>query len=245
VQTRTLRCRLPRSGTSGPSRSFFDLWAHVYDFAPVQAAVYRPVHDAVLRALRAGPHGAVLDVGCGTGQLVRRLTRLGGGTRVVGCDYSSGMLRQAAGRLRPSRGREGVAAPARGGAARSRAHARNVVLVQGDAGRLPFRDATFDAIVSTEAFHWFPDQPAALREFFRVLVPGGRLLLALVSPPALVSEVTYLASRLVGQPFYWPTMAGMRERLEAAGFRVERQRRVFRMPGFLVLPVLTLARRED
>jgi ubiquinone/menaquinone biosynthesis C-methylase UbiE len=57
-------------------------------------------------------------------------------------------------------------------------------LVQATALRLPFRDASFDAIVSTGAFHWFPDQAAAQKEFRRVVTPKGRILLKLVSPSA-------------------------------------------------------------
>ena len=204
----------------GPNQWFFDLWSRVYDLPFVQRATYRPVHDAVLRALCDPPCQRVLDVGCGTGLFATRMHHTLPATSVVGCDFSSGMLRHAA------------------------ARSRKVEWVQGDAGRLPFCDATFDALVSTEAFHWFPDQDAALAEFYRVLAPHGRLLLALVNTPAqVVSEVMHLGSRLVGEPFYWPTTAEMRRRVEHAGFKVESQRRIFRVPGFLLLPVLTRAVR--
>jgi len=117
--------------------------------------------------------------------------------------------------------------------------------VRGDAGRLPFDDRSFDAIVSTEAFHWFPDQGAALREFFRVLKPGGRLLLALVNTPSpTVSNAVHAASRLLGEPFYWPSIDQMRHRVESAGFRVAAQRRLRRIGGVMLFtPVLTEALR--
>lgn len=206
----------------GPNRWFFDAWSRVYDLPLVQLTTYRPVHDAVLRVLRETSVRHVLDVGCGTGQLAARMHHELPAASIIGCDFSAGMLRRAA--------------------ARSDA----IEWVRGDAGRLPFRDAGFDAIVSTEAFHWFPDQDEALREFCRVLKPGGRLLLALVNTPTtLVSEVMYAGSRLVGEPFYWPTMAQMRRRVEHAGFTVESQRRIFRVPGFLLPPVLTRAVRPS
>jgi ubiquinone/menaquinone biosynthesis C-methylase UbiE len=204
---------------SGAKQWFFDAWSRVYDTRVVQRATYRPVHDAVIQALRQGVHRRVLDIGCGTGLLTQRVAALPG-TRVVGCDFSPGMLTRAAIRM-----------PAG-------------YWVQGDAGGLPFGDGSFDAIVSTEAFHWFPDQAAALAECFRVLAPGGRLLLALVNTPAApLSIVFHLGSRLVGEPFYWPTVGHMRRLVESAGFRVERQRRVYRLPGFLLPPVLTCAVR--
>ena len=204
----------------GPNRWFFDGWSRIYDLRLVQRATYRPVHDGVLRALHESRVRQVLDIGCGTGQLAVRIREELPAVSIVGCDFSDGMLQRAV------------------------ARSATIDWVRGDAGRLPFGDGAFDAIVSTEAFHWFPDQDAALREFFRVLKPGGRLLLALVNTPtALVSEVMHLGSQIVGEPFYWPTMAQMRRRVQHAGFTVESQRRIFRVPGFLLPPVLTCAVR--
>jgi ubiquinone/menaquinone biosynthesis C-methylase UbiE len=206
----------------GPQRWFFDAWSRAYDFPLVQRATYRPVHDAVVEALRAGRHGRVLDVGCGTGQLSARIKTTFPRARVCGCDFSPGMLVHAAARTQA------------------------VGWVRADAGRLPFADRCFEAIVSTEAFHWFPDQPAALAECFRVLAPGGRLLLALVNTPAAaVSQAFHFGSRLLGEPFYWPSNREMRALVEAAGFRIERRRRIFRLPGFLIPPVLTCAVRPS
>jgi ubiquinone/menaquinone biosynthesis C-methylase UbiE len=205
---------------AGPKQWFFDAWAVIYDLPLVQRATYRPVHDAVLQTLAARPAVRVLDVGCGTGQLAARIKRERPATDVVGCDFSAGMLSRAAGRC------------------------HQVRWIRGDAGRLPFHDGTFDVVTSTEAFHWFPDQEAVLREVYRVLTPGGRFLLAMVNPPAtVVSDAFHAGSRLIGEPFYWPTRREIRERVEAAGFIVDRQQRIFRLPGFLLLPVLTRAVR--
>jgi ubiquinone/menaquinone biosynthesis C-methylase UbiE len=216
------------SPSAGPTRGFFDAWSRVYDFPLVQLAAYRPVHDAVLQALESEPCARVLDIGCGTGRLAERLVAARGVQSVFGCDFSAGMLAHAAERLRP----DGAAAPAR------------VALVRGDATYLPFAAASFDAAVSTEAFHWFPDQGAVLRELRRVLRPGGRLLLALVSPPLeIIADAVAIGMRFVGQPLRWTTPSRLRAQVEAAGFHVERQRRIFRISGFLLPPVLTMARR--
>jgi len=215
----------PASGdgtaVGGPKRWFFDAWSYVYDIPLVQRATYRPVQDAVIGALREGRPSRVLDIGCGTGLLTSRIRAVFPRARIVGCDFSGGMLAHAA-RRDPS-----------------------VHWVQGDGGRLPFADRAFDTIVSTEAFHWFPDQAAALAEFFRVLEPGGRLFLALMNTPAApVSAALHAGSRLLGEPFYWPSNRQMREWVEGAGFCVERRQRVYRLPGLLFPPVLTCAVRQ-
>lgn len=199
----------------GPQRWFFDAWSFVYDLPPVQRAVYRPPHDAVLAAMRGLPRGRVLDVGCGTGRLAARMRRELAGTHAVGCDFSGGMLGSA--RRRDPR----------------------VHWVQGDAGRLPFRDGAFDTVVSTEAFHWFPHPVAALVEMRRVLRPGGHLLLALVNPRfALTGRVVGRVARVLGEPFRWPTRTELRRELRRAGFRVDDQLPVFRLPGLMLLPVV-------
>jgi len=201
----------------GPRQGFFDIWSRVYDLAPVQAAIYHPVHDAVLGELRTHPARRILDVGCGTGDLAARLRRELTTELVAGCDFSAGMLDQAHDRTRAVR------------------------WLQGDATRLPVGDGAFDAVVSTEAFHWFPDPDAALREFNRVLDGGGRVLVALVNVrvPA-TSRLAHAGSKALGQPAQWPTRAEMADRVRAAGFTVERQRRILRLGGLLLPTVLTV-----
>jgi ubiquinone/menaquinone biosynthesis C-methylase UbiE len=204
-------------GGGGVRQSFFDLWSRFYDVGVVQRAIYRPVHETVLKELRWPPATRVVDVGCGTGILTSRLRTELDAAVVAGCDFSFGMLEQAAERT------------------------RSIAWMQGDALRLPLRAASADAIVCTEAFHWFPDHDAALHEFLRVLVPGGRLLVALVNVRAgATSRVAAASSQVLGTPAYWPTRDEMRQRVEAAGFEVRSQRRVVRIAGLLIPTVMTV-----
>ena len=207
----------------GPDRWFFDVWSHFYDAPLVQRLTYRPEHTAVLRGLRRAAHARVLDVGCGTGLLAARVRQELPGAYVVGCDLSHGML------------------------ARALRHGRVEALVQGSALALPFRDASFETIVCTEAFHWFPDQSSALREFGRVLASKGRIFVSLVNPPLeVMSRASRWLSGLLGEPARWPTGAQMRRQLEEAGFRVDSQRIVLRVPATLVLPsVLSIAQKVE
>lgn len=211
----------PMADAPGPNPWFFDLWSHFYDAPLVQRVTYRPPQDAVLRELRAAGSQRVLDMGCGTGLLTARVRKELAPKRLLGCDFSRGMLHEAAHRD------------------------PELAWVRADAQRLPLPDAGFDAVISTEAFHWFPDPDRALREFFRVLVPNGRLMLAFVNPRAAwLSHVTQTTSRVFGEPARWPTRARLRGQIEAAGFRIESQRHVLRLPAPLLLPcVLTVASR--
>jgi ubiquinone/menaquinone biosynthesis C-methylase UbiE len=200
--------------------AFFDVWSRFYDLPPVQMAVYRPVHQTVLRQLRERPAERVLDVGSGTGILTARLTEELGADLVAGCDFSLGMLRNA------------------------RERAAGVGWMQGDALRLPVRDAAVDAVVSTEAFHWFPDPDAALAEFFRVLTPRGRAVVALVNVRrAETSRLMHGGSEALGQPAWWPTRAEMRERFASAGFTDLSQHRVVRIAGMLIPTVVTVGQK--
>ena len=201
-------------------RAFFDLWSRVYDVPVVQWAIYRPAQQAVLAELRSRPVRRVLDVGCGTGILTAQAAAVVDGL-VCGFDLSLGMLRQASSR-------------------------RAGPWVEADAVALPVRPGTADAVLSTEAFHWFGDHDAVLREFRRVLAPGGRLIVAVVNPrsAALARTAGEWFSR-AGQPASWPTRAEMRARVESAGFSVCSQRPVLRLFGVSFPTVVTVAERTD
>lgn len=205
----------------GPHRSFFDLWARVYDLPVVQRAIYRPVQEAVLRELRRPLAHRILDVGCGTGILTERLARELDAELVCGCDFSIGMLEQAVTR-------------------------RSGPWVQADAQDLPLSSGSVDVVVSTESFHWFPDPDAALAELRRVLAPNGRLLVGMVNmhTTAMSAAASAIAARL-GEPAHWTTRAEMKHRVERAGFGAVRQQRVARIGGLALPTVLTVATRRD
>ncbi|MEX1021614.1 MAG: class I SAM-dependent methyltransferase [Dehalococcoidia bacterium] len=100
---------------------------------------------------------AVLDAGCGTGNYLPHLrAAMPEGARLVGFDFSPIMLREAS--------RHAVAAP-----------------VRGDVQRLPFAAAAFDVVLSAHMLYHVPDIRAAVREFRRVLRPGGTLVLVIGS----------------------------------------------------------------
>jgi len=122
-------------------------------------------------ALRLDPAPRrVLDVGCGTGYLLRRVAGLvPDADSLVGVDPAPGMVSAAA---------------AAGGDARLAFH-------RGTAETLPFPDATFDLVVATTSFDHWEDQAEGVRQIARVTAPGGHFVLAdLLSMWMLPSVVT-------------------------------------------------------
>lgn len=130
-------------------RRFFDLWSSFYESTPVLAPLLGRVQALTVRRLQLARGSRVLDLGCGPGRGLGLLKEAG--YRPVGGDFSPRMVH--------------------------RARARHPGVVRLDAIRLPF-GPVFDGIVSTNAFHHFPDAEESLREMRRVLRPGGRLVLA-------------------------------------------------------------------
>jgi ubiquinone/menaquinone biosynthesis C-methylase UbiE len=107
-----------------------------------------------LARLRLQPADRLLDVGCGTGALLHRLSLQSPDARLSGVDPVPEMLAIARRRLPPA-----------------------VELREGWAERLPFESGQFDVVVSSNVFHYIRHPAAALREMSRVLRPGGRLLI--------------------------------------------------------------------
>ncbi len=217
--------KLALVGNAKSTTTLFDRWSLSYDHPGLQTFTYRPIHDAVLERCRGVQPSVVLDLGCGTGQLTRRLIERFPDATVIGVDLSEGMLDAAAART------------AEIGAGAS-------ALVRADAHHLPFAPASVDVVVCTESFHWYRDQARALGELAGVLRPGGRLLIA------SIATVTDLGDRLLRRS----TGAGergiralpphrLRALLRRSGFEVRHQRRVPRL-GFVSWPVLTDARRR-
>ena len=112
---------------------------------------------ALVDAIDPQPGQRVLDVATGTGLVAFELVRRGR-SEVVGLDQSEQMLAGARSRL--------AAEPAL---------ADRVQFVSGEAERLPFGDAAFDALTFTYLLRYVDDHLATMRELARVLKPGGRI----------------------------------------------------------------------
>lgn len=118
--------------------------------------------EAAREALALGP-ARVLDVATGTADFALELRARAPGAEVVGSDFVPQMLEI--------------------GRAKARARGLSVRLEEGDALNLPYPDGSFDAVTCAFGFRNFADYGRGLAEMWRVLAPGGRLVLLEFPPP--------------------------------------------------------------
>ena len=136
----------------------FDRWAPSYDRSVLQAWFFEPIHRRMLALLSREANTAapavVVDVGCGTGRLLRLVALKWPEAELFGFDPAEHMIAQAA-RLSPK--------------------ARFTVA---SAESLPFDDGRADLVLSCMSFHHWGDQAKGVREIARLLRPGGVFCLA-------------------------------------------------------------------
>jgi ubiquinone/menaquinone biosynthesis C-methylase UbiE len=139
----------------------FDQWSSSYENSWLQRAFFDKTHKAVLALAASIVHQpeSVLDVGCGTGRLLRRTYRYWPEAQLIGVDPAQGMIEKAK-LLTP-----------------------NATFFTAMAESLPLKDNSVDLAISTTSFHHWQDQAAGIREIARVLRPGGYFMLVDVSLP--------------------------------------------------------------
>jgi ubiquinone/menaquinone biosynthesis C-methylase UbiE len=116
------------------------------------------VTDWGLAHISIEKHQTILDVGCGGGRTITKLAALATQGKVYGVDYSE----------------ESVAT-----SKRTNARWMNMGRVEirhGSVSQLPFSDDMFDLVTAVETHFFWPNLPADMREVFRVLKPGGKLV---------------------------------------------------------------------
>ncbi len=145
-----------------PTKGSMIRWARYYDFTVNMMTLG---HASRLRAMTIEraliqPGDSVLDVGCGTGEVALRAKMRTGGGQVFGIDPAPEMIATA----------------------RKKATRRNreIDFRVGVIEALPFPDSSLDVVTSSLMMHHLPDdlKVRGLREIYRVLKPGGRLLIA-------------------------------------------------------------------
>jgi SAM-dependent methyltransferase len=136
---------------------------------------------------------------------------------LVGLDYSPAMVRRLAGK---------IGTPPQG----SRLHA-----VLGDSERLPFASESFDLVTCCHSFHHYPHQAVVVREFARVLRPGGLLVVVDGFRDNVVGWVVFdLAVSLAEREVHHASWSELRDMILAAGFATLRQRKLNVLAPLLV-----------
>ena len=108
---------------------------------------------------------SILDVGCGTGPLLRKAEERWPDARLLGIDPAEGMVEKA------------------------RQMVPTATFYVGIAEALPLPDAAVDLMVSTSSFHHWQDQAKGVQEIARVLRPNGKCVIADIMMPMVLSKV--------------------------------------------------------
>lgn len=135
------------------SQESFDRQALTYDMDR-NGSHAREQYSIILQKMENFRFANVLDVGCGTGEILKRIHRRYPEVSLTGVDISEKMLEVAKVKI-----------------------GNKATLLWADAEMLPFSDATFDLIVCSDSFHHYPNPQKVLAEFRRVLKGGGNLLI--------------------------------------------------------------------
>ncbi len=149
--------------------------------------------------------GKLLEVPVGTGVLTMPLYQSLPNAVVTCLDYSADMMEHA----RRRAGAMGIS---------------NISFTQGDVGKLPFEDESFDIVLSLNGFHAFPDKDAAFRETCRVLKPGGIFCGCFYIQEAFQRTDWFVRHLYVPKGFFTPpfeTQESLQVRLEALYSRTE------------------------
>jgi len=133
--------------------------------------------DWGLSQVTVKPQSRILDVGCGGGRTLDKLSTLAGQGKVFGIDYSDVSV-SVARKLNARRIEEG-----------------RVEVLEGSVSELPFPRDTFDLVTAVETHFWWPDLPAGVREILRVLRPGATCLIIAEIYKGAPSQAARLAEK--------------------------------------------------
>ncbi len=156
----------------------------------------------VVASANIAPSCKVLDLGCGTGEMLFKLGQEYPNVGLLaGIDASEDMLRLAKTKLKSF---------------------KTVNLQLGSIEKLPYPDEHFDFIVSSGVIHYVQDIDSMTKEAFRVLKPHGRILLIDMAHEALTTKISYLLRRVTDPGtvrFY--SLHSASELLRSQGFEIQ------------------------
>ncbi len=186
-------------------------------------AIGAPLATDLIRLAALRPGERVLDVACGTGVVARLASQqVGGAGTVTGLDVNPGMLAVARSATPPG---------------------MSIDWHEASAEAMPLPDASFDVGLCQMGLQFMPDKHAALREMWRVLVRGGRLILSMPGPTprlftimgeALARHIGAEAAGFVDHVFSLHDAAEIQNLVSGAGFHdvsVQSDTKTLRLPA--------------
>ena len=194
---------IPEAEKIGRVKGVFDSVASNYDLMndAMSVGIHRVWKNMTITRLNPQPGERLLDVAGGTGDIARRFVKAADEVRIrrggapasaVICDINDQML---------------VA-----GIDAEKDQGMDLARVCGNAEKLPFEDEQFDAVTISFGIRNVTDRMAALREFLRVLKPGGRLaILEFSTPPAKIISAFYDAYSFAVIPRLGQVLTGDRD----------------------------------
>lgn len=173
-------------------------------FARIMNRSHSSLTDWGLQHVKIEDGCVALDVGCGGGRTIEKLAATATEGKVYGVDYASGSVA-----VSRNKNAQAIAAG-------------RVKIKQASVSQLPFADNKFDVITAIETQYYWPDLPNDMREIFRVLKPGGALL--------IIAEV-YRGGR--GSKFAAPIM----KFLGSSSLSADDQRNLFSSAGYTEIQI--------
>lgn len=197
---------MPDSTRDPVVRVNFDGVADIYEYSRgVPPLFLQYIIKDIFSTLELSEDSVIMDLGCGTGRIVRQFVERG--ARTVGVDISQQMLC--------------VACENQQNPIYERSH-----LISGDAVALPFLNGVFHVVVAIHLFHLFPDWHSSLLEVQRLLKPGGVLITGFIESPMRASRLSNIFEQRRVELGYPPVRLGastdeLLAALEALGASVE------------------------
>ncbi len=188
-------------------RGLFRIWSHVYDRPVFQWTLYSRIHRRLLEKTEGLAPRRILDIGCGTGELLVAAARRWPEATLAGVDLSPAMLARA----------------------KAKDFGRNVELREGSVYDLPFEPGSFDLVFNTISSHFYLEGERAFAEMARVLESGGTFLQASLTtgPLAYLPGQSSRSINVPGAVYRGP--ADQQRLLRGAGLDVVESR--FILPG--------------
>jgi len=174
------------------------VWRAYHALIADAVAIQRPTKFRIVHEFLNGNLGVVADIGCGPGVFTRYLCAHA--DQVWAADIDRQSLERVRSRHRDE---------------------RNLSFLVTEAGRLPFGDSRLDAVLYLEILEHIKDDAGAVREVWRVLRPGGRLVLSVPVPPG---EIDDERTSPWGHKREGYQLADIRTLLESHGFQVQQHR---------------------